>query len=116
MVTRPVMIVDDDDDAREGLAMMFKLAGWPVCEAADGAAALRLLEEGVRPRVILLDINMSGMDGVGFRKRQRAVPEFAAIPTIVISGDDQHPLRDELPTILKPVDLQTLLVAINALG
>jgi NarL family two-component system response regulator YdfI len=61
-----VVVVDDHQIVREGLRLIVEIEGEDmvlVGDAADGAAALRLLEE-TQPDVVLMDIRMPGMDGI----------------------------------------------------
>jgi CheY-like chemotaxis protein len=56
--------------------------------ASDRWEALYALRNGPRPCLILLDLNMGGMDGWEFRRRQLLWPQMASIPILVVSG---HP-------------------------
>jgi len=58
----PVLIVEDDASLREALTDTLELSGYEVLEAADGAAALRLLE-GRRVGLVVSDVQMKPMDG-----------------------------------------------------
>ena len=58
-----VMIVDDDDDLREMLALIVGADGYETIEAVDGVDALEQIEHGSHPRLILLDLRMPGMGG-----------------------------------------------------
>ncbi len=76
-----------------------------------GAAALPLARD-LQPAVILLDINMPGMDGIEVSQRLRDDPATAHIPIIVMSAQDRlratgplMPVNDRLP---KPFDLTVL--------
>ena len=76
---RPVLVVDDDAAIREVVQIIVEAEGYPVVTAAEGAEALRHLQSGLRPGVILLDLRMPGMDGRAFREVQGAEPELAEI-------------------------------------
>jgi DNA-binding response OmpR family regulator len=65
-----ILVVDDDPDMLEVLRWALSPIGG-VLEAADGRTALRLLKSE-RPRLILLDVAMPGMDGIEVLKRVRA--------------------------------------------
>jgi CheY-like chemotaxis protein len=58
--------------------------GYDVLFAANGAEALQLLEHGVRPSLILLDLRMPVMDGISFRSRQQELG-WANIPVLLLS-------------------------------
>jgi CheY-like chemotaxis protein len=68
-----VLIVDDNRDGAQGLAMMLDLEGHEVRTAVDGLEALAIAEE-FQPQVVLLDIGMPGIDGYETARRLRARP------------------------------------------
>ncbi len=111
-----VMVVDDDPDIRETIETVLGLQGFHVVTAAGGAEALAMLRAGTRPRVILLDLMMPGMDGTEFRARQLGDPELAGIPVFVLSGDANASDKaaalgaEGLP---KPVELQPLIAVVK---
>jgi CheY-like chemotaxis protein len=76
-----ILVVDDDPDLRELLALLLGEAGFAVATAADGREALREVERAM-PRLILLDMRMPVMDGAAFA---RAFAErFGGLATIVV--------------------------------
>ncbi|MDB4976976.1 MAG: Two-component response regulator [Myxococcaceae bacterium] len=82
-----VLIVDDDFDLREAVADLLQDDGFEVLSAKTGREAL--LEMATRPvKLVLLDLNMPGMDGRAFRKAQLADASIASIPIFVISGSE----------------------------
>ena len=104
-----VLIVDDDAATRVAIADLLEDAGYDVLCAANGREALvRLSVSGVRCDLILLDLLMPVMNGWDFRQRQRATPEIANIPVLLMSaGAHLAVVRDELKadgSMTKPVD------------
>jgi len=84
---RPVLIVEDDESARESYAALIEqILGLPVVTAEDGKRALDLLREGLQPGLIVLDLSMPHMDGVTFREQQLADPTLAHAPVVVCSA------------------------------
>jgi CheY-like chemotaxis protein len=82
-----VLVVEDDDDIRESLTEVLTEYGHQVHTAANGAEALRWLEQSpTLPGLILLDLMMPVMDGFRFREVQRADARWAAIPVVVLSA------------------------------
>jgi CheY-like chemotaxis protein len=109
-----VMLVEDDDEARESLGELLEEAGYTALLAENGSAAWKLLEERQgRCDVILLDLMMPVMNGWDLRRRQRADPRFAAIPVLVMSaGAHMASVADELGAadyIPKPIEIGVLL-------
>ena len=80
-----VLVVDDDSNIREVLHKFFTLKGYQVILAANGEQALELAESEM-PKVILLDINMPGIDGMETCKRLRADEKTRLIPIILITA------------------------------
>ena len=81
-----ILLVDDSVDEREALECFLETEGLDVCCASDGGEALDALRYGPRPCLIVLDLNMAGMDGWEFRRRQLLWPQMANIPVVVVSG------------------------------
>lgn len=75
------------DDAEENLDILVEILGEEVdlTVAMDGETALEIIEEE-RPDLILLDIEMPGMNGFDLCRRLHRSPETAAIPVIFLSG------------------------------
>jgi CheY-like chemotaxis protein len=84
---RPVvLVVDDDEFAREIVGRILDPQRWEAVFAHDGAAALDLL--GLkRPDVILMDIRLPGIDGMSLTKRLKSSAHLADIPVIMMTGD-----------------------------
>ncbi len=82
-----VLLIDDDEDARQRVRTMLTRGGWAVREAGNGLQGLEALRER-RPALILLDLMMPVMDGFGFLKAMREHPEWQAIPVVVVTAKD----------------------------
>lgn len=85
-ITEVVLVVDDDESFREVLGDLIVDEGLSVATATNGREALDLLESGLRPIAICLDIMMPVMDGAVFRAAQLGMPEARAIPVAVLSA------------------------------
>jgi two-component system, chemotaxis family, chemotaxis protein CheY len=112
----PIMLIEDDDDLRDGIAYLLEACGYEVIAASDGEDGLEHLRRGVRPCLILLDLLMPRKDGFQFRMEQIQSADFAAIPTIAYSGIyTGSGLREKaqalgITTVIeKPVDYDALL-------
>ena len=74
-----ILVVDDSAIFRGALRREFEEAGWNVCEAADGLAAVEKAEQ-LRPQLILLDLAMPGMNGLTTaRLLKQSLPEVRLI-------------------------------------
>ena len=112
-----VLVVDDDRDIRGILGDVLQEEGYATSTVADGREALRVLREGLRPCVILLDLSMPGMNGWDFRANQLRDPELSAIPVVVMSAAGYRPetIQAQLAGvgfIRKPLPLEEILTAI----
>lgn len=113
-----ILIVEDDLDIREVMRMVLEASGYQVFEAGDGAEAL-MVARAHRPRVILLDLMMPGMDGFQFRESQLEDPAIASIPVVIVSGGGAVPEKAaQLAAagyLIKPTDVQHLLAMMGDL-
>jgi PAS domain S-box-containing protein len=85
--TGPVLVVDDDADARDRLTTLLAREGLPVRAAEHGGLALAEVE-AEKPALILLDLMMPEMDGFTFLRRLRRRPEWRDIPVVVLTAKD----------------------------
>lgn len=67
-----MLVVDDEEAIANMLAEFFRMEGYEVASVGSGAAALEAVSSGLRPDIILLDVNMPGMDGFEVCRRIRA--------------------------------------------
>jgi CheY-like chemotaxis protein len=86
---RPVLVVDDNHDAANSLAILLRLKGNEVRVANDGPAALRAVANR-RPDLIFLDIGMPGMDGYEVARRVRQDPALAGVLLVALTGWGQE--------------------------
>jgi CheY-like chemotaxis protein len=114
-----VLIVEDDALTRRALSIILQGKGYRVQTAANGQAALEQLRAGPRPCLILLDLVMPVLDGMGFRAAQRSDPAVADIPVVVVSGvpggRGQAAVLQSADYFDKPVDTDALLDAVRRL-
>ena len=115
-----VLVIDDDDNLRYLLQLIFEDAGYAVEAARDGELALAQLRAApAQPCVILLDLNMPTMTGWEFRAEQQQDASIAQIPVIVMSAD--RSVEQDPPSLAaaryfrKPFHFPELLAAVAAL-
>ena len=106
------MVVEDDTDAREVLIEVLQHEGFTVEGASNGAEAIALLERGVIPGIILLDVMMPVMDGHEVMRRLRADVRWSEIPVAIVSAVP-HPPQGAAHYFRKPINLDELLEAIQ---
>jgi CheY-like chemotaxis protein len=114
MATDTILVVDDDQDILDFLDAALTFEGYQVLTAVDGAALA--LAHQARPSVILLDIQMPGMDGPEISRRLRADSVTAAIPIIVMSAADRLEATVRKMSVddhlAKPFELRLLITTI----
>jgi CheY-like chemotaxis protein len=118
---RDILIVDDNQMARETLVGMVEHAGYPAVACANPAGALARVAEQ-RPALILLDMMMPEIDGADFLRRLRQIDAGATVPVIVVSAighllqgmrrSDVHS-AGVAAVLSKPVPYATLIEAIT---
>lgn len=81
-----VLVCEDEDHIRRLIQVVLEKSGHEVYVAADGLKGLEMLEEGIEPDLIMLDIMMPGMDGLQVLQRLKADPETRAIPVVLLTA------------------------------
>ncbi|MCO5172069.1 MAG: response regulator [Planctomycetes bacterium] len=104
-----VLVVDDDPDILEALGGVLTLAGHDVAAFGDAREALRWLDDGHVPRVVLLDLMMPGMNGWEFLDELHDRPALHGVPVIVLTGATGDGGLHVCSLLKKPVDLDVLL-------
>jgi PAS domain S-box-containing protein len=108
-----ILVVDDNKDAAETLAILLELWGHEAQRAHDGAKALEL-GASYRPDVIFLDIGLPGMDGFEVASRLREQPQTAGAVLIALTGYGQEEDRQRSRRagfdhhLVKPVSPESL--------
>jgi CheY-like chemotaxis protein len=106
---RKVLVVDDNRDAADTLAMLLRGLGHVVETAYDGELAL-VAARRIRPDVIFLDIALPGMDGFRVAEELRRDSNFARTLLVAVTGlaNDEHRDRSHAVGIdvylIKPID------------
>ena len=115
-----VLVVDDDQNSREGIAEFLVGAGYRVSEAADGPEALgKALRR--RPDIVLLDLAIPKVDGWTVARTLKADPGLAQVPVVAFSGFDYPSERSRAQAagcdafLAKPCSLPQLLEMIRRL-
>ena len=85
---RRVLVVDDEPSVLSAHARYVQTLGYEVERAADGFEALSKLALGID--LVLLDIDMPGMDGFEVASRIRAMPEYSFVPIVMVTGLDRE--------------------------
>ena len=88
------MTVDDSASVRQMVSFTLKGAGYEVVEAKDGKDALSKVN-GTQVQMVITDLNMPNLDGIGLIKELRAKPGFKFIPIIMLTTESQDTKKQE---------------------
>ena len=122
MGTEAVLVVEDDEAILDSTLALLTSHGYEAVGVTSASTALGLLRDGgIRPRLILLDLNMPGMDGFQFRTEMLCNPDLARIPIVILSAASGPTVRAAAAAIraagalVKPVDADELLRVVGTL-
>ncbi len=92
---RRILIADDRASSRELLRLILVRAGYDVIEAEDGLAALEQARAG-HPDLILLDLQMPGLDGYGALAELRREDRFRTLPILALTASAMRGDREKI--------------------
>src|ERR1700691_4056220 len=110
-----ILVVEDDEDAREAMVALLQMKGYHAVPAGNGREALDCLHQASAPDLIILDLWMPVMDGWHFRSEQIKNPRLGHIPVIVVTALSDRTDVDANEIIIKPVDVHRLLTTVDRL-
>ena len=119
-MTHRILVVDDNRDSADSLAMLLRLVGHDVRTVHDGRQALSMAAT-YRPDLVLLDIGLPGMDGFAVARHLRSQPELAGVVLVALTGyGSDEDRRQALAAgfnhhMVKPLDLDALQEFLSAL-
>jgi CheY-like chemotaxis protein len=107
-----VLIAEDNAEVREVLEEIIRAEGAEVAAVSNGAEAWERVRQAPYPCLVLLDLKMPVLDGVGFLNMRNADPETARIPVIMLTGSIELEGREKELNIQgyvrKPFDPEAL--------
>ena len=109
-----ILVVEDNDDVREMMAVTLELEGHNVSTAINGRDALDKLRSGERPCLILLDLMMPVMNGWEFQQAVEQDPNLRDVPVVVVSAATGEIVKNTPADALlsKPIDMDRLLTVV----
>ena len=112
-----VLVVDDNEEIRDLLALVLEEEGYRVRTAAGGEEAVQV-SRAERPDLITLDLSLPGMDGWAVLRELQAHRETTAIPVLIISAFTRHletPAREHVARVIpKPFYLDQIVSEVQA--
>jgi len=116
-MAKTILTVDDSASVRQMVKFTLSAAGYNVVEAADGKDALTKLTKTVN--LVITDLNMPNLDGIGLIRSLRANPAYKGIPIIMLTTESQDTRKLEGKAagatgwIVKPFATQQLLAVVK---
>ena len=93
-MAKTIMVVDDSASLRQVVSIALKGGGYDVIEACDGKDGLAKLT-GQKIHLIISDVNMPNLDGIGFIRKARELPKFKFTPILVLTTESQGSKMNE---------------------
>ena len=84
-MSRPLLLIEDNEQNRYLVTYLMQARNWNVIHAADGPTGIDMARE-FKPILILLDIQLPGMDGYEVAEKLKKDPELAEIPIIAVTS------------------------------
>ena len=116
---KTILTVDDSASVRQMVKFTLSEAGYAVIEAVDGEDALGKLSQGIN--LVITDLNMPKLDGIGLIRRVRSNPNCKGIPIVMLTTESQETRKQEGKAagatgwIVKPFTPQQLVAVIKRL-
>ena len=113
----PVYVIEDDAIFRETARNVLEHAGYRAETFASAEAAMQALSDAARrPRALVVDLGLPGLDGGSFADWLARQPKLAGIPVVIITGKDgqeQNFRFSVVATLRKPFDNHALVEALE---
>lgn len=111
---KQVWIVDDDQEMTRAISMMLEMLGCQVTGFLSARNAAKTLLTGVRPDMLVVDINMPEVTGLDFLEFLRRRPEWKDLPVVMLSTEAADVTVDQALELgadgylMKPITLEEL--------
>ncbi len=115
-----ILCVDDNDTNLYMISAIISRAGFEVSTAKDGESGIAAIK-AERPDLILMDVQMPGIDGFEATRQIKADPATRDIPVITLSAHEREDKEQEIRDsgcdayLTKPIDVQALLIETHRL-
>jgi two-component system, chemotaxis family, sensor kinase CheA len=90
-----ILVVEDSFTVRELQRSIFEAAGYRVATAEDGHDALAVLQRDPEIALVVSDLDMPGLDGLGLTRAVRADPARSALPVIIVTARGSEQVRQQ---------------------
>jgi two-component system, chemotaxis family, chemotaxis protein CheY len=92
---KKILIVDDSAAIRQSISFILRQEGYDTVEAQDGLEALTMLGSIGALDLIITDVNMPNLDGIGFIKKAREIQAYKFTPILVLTTESQGSKMNE---------------------
>ncbi|THD44886.1 MAG: response regulator [Bradyrhizobium sp.] len=119
-MTSKILIVDDSLTSRNLMWLALTSAGYKVVHAINGEDGLAKAEQE-NPDMVVTDLNMPKLDGLGFTKKLRAIERFRELPIVILTTETERRKKVEAAGagatawLTKPFETETLLAMVRKL-
>jgi len=116
---KTVFLVDDSATILLSMSAILTKAGYTAEKAASAEEGLTKLKGGLKPDLLITDLNMPGMNGIEFIKEVRKLPNFKFMPILFLTTESQQSKKDEAKAagasgwLVKPVNAEQLVGTIK---
>jgi two-component system chemotaxis response regulator CheY len=92
---KKILIVDDSAAIRQSISFILKQEGYDTVEATDGLEAVNMLASIGALDLIITDVNMPNLDGIGFIRKAREMAAYKFTPILVLTTESQGSKMNE---------------------
>jgi two-component system chemotaxis response regulator CheY len=116
---KKIFLVDDSSTILLSIGAILTKAGYEFEKAPSADEGLKLLNGGLKPDLLITDLNMPGMNGIEFIKEVRKLPNLRFMPILFLTTESQQSKRDEAKAagasgwLVKPVNAEQLIGTIK---
>lgn len=114
-MAKKILVIDDSAAIRQSISFILQQDGYETVEAQDGQEGLNLLSSIGALDLIITDVNMPNLDGIGFIRKAREIPAYKFTPILVLTTESQGTKMNEgkeagaTGWIVKPFNAEKLL-------
>lgn len=116
---RTILIVDDSESVREMLTYSLEDAGYDILAGVDGEDALKYFRNNHKINLVITDLHMPRLDGIGFIKKVRVLDNYRYVPILFLTTESQGSKKEEAKNagatgwLVKPFVAEKLLTVIK---
>ena len=116
---KTIFLVDDSTTILLSMSAILTKAGYEAGTASSAAEGLAKFKGGVKPDLLITDLNMPGMNGIEFIQEVRKLPTHRFMPILFLTTESQQSKRDEAKAagasgwLVKPVNAEQLISTIK---